>query len=206
MFPSLPQLDDPSSYLGLFIFDFGTHLGIGYTAGEIGILRQSPEHKHGAVYRICRVDSDGSIDLRGVTHTDWGRTELICFALGSESAARQQYERILNTARQFPVPARVEVQFGRYDELSPSYVVSMRYPQASSEPLASWLTRVDLAKDATVWRGADALAKLHNAQGLGIARGELESRMDFRDRSPDVVLATTGDVFQRRPTARNIPK
>jgi hypothetical protein len=131
---------------------------------------------------------------------------MICIALDSERVARRQFERILEAARRHPVPARVEVQVARYDGLKPSYVVSMRFPVASSDPVASWLTRVDFASHAVVWAGAEAFAKVNNAQSLGLAKAELTSHMDFRDRSAEVVLATTGDVFQRRPTALNISR
>lgn len=34
----LPPLQDPEKYTGLYIFDFGDHISVGYTADEVAIF------------------------------------------------------------------------------------------------------------------------------------------------------------------------
>ena len=55
----LPELEKPEKYVGLYIFDFGDHVGVGFTAGEVAELLESEKYRDGKVYRIP-VNDDGT--------------------------------------------------------------------------------------------------------------------------------------------------
>ena len=63
----LPELRKPEKYAGLYIFDFGDHVGVGFTAEEVAELLESEKYKDGKVYKIHRAYPDGKLELKGVT-------------------------------------------------------------------------------------------------------------------------------------------
>ena len=62
----LPKLQDSEKYVGLYIFDFGDHTGVGFTAQEVAELLESEKYKDSKVYKIHRAYPDGKLELKGV--------------------------------------------------------------------------------------------------------------------------------------------
>ena len=62
---NIPRVNQPERYAGLFIYDFGDHVSVGYTAEEIDVLTRSELHKSGSAYQIYRVTDGGAMELRG---------------------------------------------------------------------------------------------------------------------------------------------
>jgi len=62
----LPKLDKPDRYKGLYIFDFGDHAAVGFTAEEVAELLESERYGEGKVYKIHRAYPDGRLELKGV--------------------------------------------------------------------------------------------------------------------------------------------
>ncbi|MBM4025140.1 MAG: hypothetical protein FJ280_06975, partial [Planctomycetes bacterium] len=62
----LPRLEKPDRYQGLYVFDFGDHTGVGFTAEEAAELLESERYKEGKVYKIQRAFPDGRMELRAV--------------------------------------------------------------------------------------------------------------------------------------------
>ena len=62
----LPQLQKPQKYVGLYIFDFGDHCGVGFTAEEVAELFESEKYKNCKAYKIHRAYPDGRLELKGV--------------------------------------------------------------------------------------------------------------------------------------------
>ncbi|MHC4372497.1 MAG: hypothetical protein ACYSW8_33260 [Planctomycetota bacterium] len=48
----LPKLEDNEKYVGLYVFDFGDHAGLGFTAREVAELLESEKYKNGKAYKI----------------------------------------------------------------------------------------------------------------------------------------------------------
>jgi hypothetical protein len=48
----LPELEKSEKYVGLYIFDFGDHTGVGFTAQEVAELLESEKYRDGKVYKI----------------------------------------------------------------------------------------------------------------------------------------------------------
>ena len=61
----LPPLSHPERYVGLYVYDFKTHVSVGYTGVEIRYLRESAEFREGTAYEIYRVTEEGGLELRG---------------------------------------------------------------------------------------------------------------------------------------------
>jgi len=43
----LPELEKPEKYVGLYIFDFGDHAGVGFTTQEVAELLESEKYQDG---------------------------------------------------------------------------------------------------------------------------------------------------------------
>ena len=46
----LPPIHNPQRYGGLYVYDFGTHVSVGYTVAELRVLRESDVHRGGTAY------------------------------------------------------------------------------------------------------------------------------------------------------------
>ena len=64
----LPKLEKTDQYQGLYVFDFGEHTAVGFTAQEVAELLESERFQHGKVYKIHQAYPDGTLD-DAVYHT-----------------------------------------------------------------------------------------------------------------------------------------
>ena len=62
----LPELKEHQKYVGLYVFDFGDHTGLGFTAQEVAELLESERYKDGKVYKIHKAYPDGKLELKGI--------------------------------------------------------------------------------------------------------------------------------------------
>lgn len=193
----LPALPQPQQYVGLFAFDFGTHVSVGYTAGEICVLRNSKEHRGGIAYQVYRVDDDGSIELRGADDTRLSAQEAMCFLRADEVAARRDYEAIRRAAEHDPMPCAVDLELATLAAFTPPHVAGLSYPAPATTLIAGWLTRNAPDAGDRVVGGIDAYTTLVGSQGTRIASCQLRAKMDYKDRSPEEVLRTIHDPLQR---------
>lgn len=89
---NLPHLDNPELYQGLYVFDFGERVAVGYTGEEIEVLLGSAEFEGGRAFKIHHASADGQLSMRGVSRMDVGVREGIIFYRRSAEAARADYE------------------------------------------------------------------------------------------------------------------
>ena len=62
----LPKVQNSEKYAGLYVFDFGGHTGVGFTAQEVAELLESEKYRDCKVYKIHRAYPDGRLELKGV--------------------------------------------------------------------------------------------------------------------------------------------
>ena len=62
----LPDVQNPSKYIGLYIIDFGDHTGLGFTAREVAELLESEKFKDVKAYKIYNACPDGKMELKGL--------------------------------------------------------------------------------------------------------------------------------------------
>ena len=101
----LPALENSSCYRGLYVYDFGEWTAVGYTAEEIAVLLESEAYAHGQVYRIQRIQPDGSMELRGVSAERF-KLESGLFSGGPRATKEADFRSLLSAAQHSPlVPA-----------------------------------------------------------------------------------------------------
>jgi hypothetical protein len=193
----LPPIPDPKQYEGLFVYDFGDHVSVGYTAGEISVLRRAMAYHKGTAYQIYRVNERGGLELRGVQDAGLASREAICFLRADAAIARRDYESILSEAQSRPLPCDAELRLVRSYGFEPSDLTALIYPEWASHVVSGWLGMLIAPVGDQVHGGAQVLQKLESGGGINIETAALPSKMDYSDRTEQEVLSTTDRALQR---------
>jgi hypothetical protein len=193
----LPPISDPARYAGLYVYDFGSHVSVGYTAAEVRVLRESHEHRDGSAYEIYRVNERGGFELRGATDERLATSEAVCFLRHDGAAARRDFESIRAAADANPLPIRAELLLGRFYSFTPSNVTALVYSAGTSATASGWLSRHGPALGDDVRGGVDTCRTLLASDGVRIASCELPTGIDLRDRPVEEVLRTVNEPIQR---------
>jgi hypothetical protein len=193
----LPTVEHPERYVGLYVYDFGTHAAIGYTAGEIRILRESRAHRDGTAYEIYRVTDAGGYELRGVLDQRLAAREAICFLREDAGVARGDYDRLQETAAESPLPCAVEMQLAEVRDFRPPHTTALLYPAASSNVISGWLTQRAINAGDRAVAGIDAHDSFVQNRATPIAACQLAALLDYHDRSAEEVLRAVDRGVQR---------
>lgn len=193
----LPPIRNPQRYAGLYVYDFGEHVSVGYTAVEIRVLRESAAHRGGTAYEIYRVDENGAMELRGVLDDRLTQRESICLLRRDGSDARRDYDALREASERDPIGCAVEMQLAKLYAFDPPHVTALSYASSATSVVAGWLLIHAPGAGDEVAGGSDAHARLVASDGVRIASCELRTRTDFRDRSADEVLAQVDRTLQR---------
>jgi len=193
----LPPIRDTRRYAGLYVYDFGTHVSVGYTAGEIGVLRRSAEHRHGTAYVIYRVTEEGGMELRGVGDERIGAREAMAFLRADAQAARSDYDTLRKLAGATPPPCTIEARLGKVYNLTLPNVSTLLYPAAASVGVSAWLAEIGFRGGDTVSAGPESQSTNLSGEGLQIDSCRLAGLTDDQDRSAEAVLAAVAELLQR---------
>jgi hypothetical protein len=122
----LPELDKPEKYVGLYIFDFGDHAGVGFTAEEVAELLESEKYNDGKVYKIHKAYPDGRLEIKGMPSETFQLEAGMFFYSSELEDARQDFKAMVNLAVKSSPPCRAMVHLAKYayDKL----VVALIYP------------------------------------------------------------------------------
>jgi hypothetical protein len=193
----LPPIPHPHHYVGLYVYDFGARVSVGYTAGEIRVLRESDRHRNGTAYEIYRAHESGALELRGVL--DWRLTarEATCFLRADQAAARTDYDLLCRASERNPLPCAVEMQLARLDGFEPPHLTALSYAAAATTALATWLGQHAGRVGDRVVCGIDVHATVASSDGVRIDSCSLPTLLDYADRPAEQVLRSIHDPLQR---------
>ena len=193
----LPTLDEPSRYAGLYVFDFGDQVAVGYTAEEIAVLLESERYRHGKVYKIHRALPDGTIELTGVPSARF-TTEDGCFFYRERlSQARADFAELKALAEREPPPARAKLHLVELSGDQPDYVVALIYPAEFTDGMSQWFSRNDYRGGDRVEGGVSAVTTYYASRRVILDRHQIVAAADNQSRSVEEVLATTRIAVQR---------
>lgn len=193
----IPAIPEPERYVGLYVYDFGTHVAVGYTAAELGVLRDSASHRHGTAYQIYRVSEGGALELRGVLDDRLVSREAMCFLRADANAARRDYESLCVVAAACPLPCVVEMQLATLPQFDPPHVTALSYAACATDALSAWLTRHGGGLGDQVVAGVDVHATLSASESERILSCRLPALLDYQDRQPQDVLRSIHQPLQR---------
>jgi hypothetical protein len=133
----VPELEKPERYVGLYIFDFGDHAGVGFTAEEVAELLESEKYKDGKVYKIHKAYPDGRLELQGVQSETFQLEAGMLFYSNELQTARRDFKELVNLAVKSSPPCRAKVHLAKYAD--DKLVVALIYPAEYDDEFSSWL-------------------------------------------------------------------
>ncbi|MHC4584464.1 MAG: hypothetical protein ACYS3N_08025, partial [Planctomycetota bacterium] len=119
----LPKLQNSEKYIGLYIFDFGDHTGVGFTAKEVAELLESEKYKHNKVYKIHRAYPDGTLELKGLPAQTFQLEAGMFFYSNALESARGDFKKLVDFAVGTAPPCRAKVHLSKY--VDDKYVVAL---------------------------------------------------------------------------------
>jgi len=194
----LPRLNSPEKYTGLYIFDFGEQVAVGYTADEVAVLLESEAYAEGKVYRIHRALPDGTMELAGVAREKFNLEDGLLFWRQQVREARADFEELRRAAADIAPPCRMKLQLAKIDGAAPAYLSALIFPAEFTHDVADWLHAVDFDGGDVVEGGPSQVSDYYHAQPLIIDRHQLWSASSGTSRQPEEVLASVHEPIQRK--------
>jgi hypothetical protein len=193
----LPELESPESYAGLYVFDFGGQVAVGYTADEIAVLLESERYADGKAYRIHRALPDGTFELQGVSHATFAKEDGLFFYRGTSEAARADFETLIKAAGDVLPPCRMKVQLAELAGGKSAYLTAIIFPAEFAHDVANWLNGIGFDGGNVVEGGPSQVTNYYEASTTIVERRQLWAA-DSGSRSAEEVLNSTHLPVQRK--------
>jgi hypothetical protein len=191
----LPKLERPDRYRGLYIFDFGDHAGVGFTAEEVAELLESERYGDGKVYKIHRACPDGRLELKGVPAQRFQLEAGMIFDATADDVAQSDFRRLVNLAVQTAPPCRAKVQLARF--AADRFAVALIYPAEYEDEVSRWLLDGGYRTAGGVQGGVGAVQQYYAEQPEILERHQLFGARDAASRTGRELLASVGRAVQR---------
>ena len=166
----LPQVQEASKYVGLYVVDFGDHSGVGFTAAEVAELLESEQFADVHVYNIHRASPDGTLELKGVAPQTFELEAGMLFYAGDEASGRGDYARLLAWADEQLPPGRCKVHLATADG---AFLTALIYPAEYDDEFSRWLLDGQYRTAGMVEGGASAVAGYYGREPKVLERTQL---------------------------------
>jgi len=197
---NLPQLNNPETYVGLYIFDFGNdQVAVGYTAEEIAVLLEPEQYRGGKVYRIHRALPDGTIELEGVSRRRFELEDGLFFYASGIETARRDFETLNRVVDRSAPPCRMKAHLAELTGASYPYCLAILFPAEYTRAVADWLLVVEFGGGEFVEGGPSQVTAYYEASPRIVDRRQYWSTPTKDSRPAEEVLATTHLAIQRVP-------
>ena len=191
----LPELQNPQKYVGLYIFDFGDHAGIGFTAEEVAELLESEKYKDGKVYKIHKAYPDGKLELKGVRAEIFQLEAGMFFYSSILEIAKADFKQLVNLAVKTIPPCRAKVHLAKYSR--DSFVVALIYPAEYDDEISSWLLDGKYKTSGAAEGGIETLQRYYDIKPQIIDRYQLFGKSAVESRTGEELLADIKLAVQR---------
>jgi hypothetical protein len=191
----LPKLEKPEKYVGLYIFDFGDHVGVGFTADEVAELLESERYRQGKVYKIHKAYPDGRLELKGVPAEIFQIEAGMFFYCRDLQTARQDFDRLFNLAVRSTPPCRAKLHLAKYGD--DKFVVALIYPAEHDDGISAWLLQGQYKTDGAAEGGTGAVQRHYDYGPEILDRQQLFGRSELISRTGEELLAGLKQAVQR---------
>ena len=191
----LPKIEKPEKYIGLYVFDFGEHTGVGFTAQEIAELLESEKYKAGKVYKIHKAYPDGKLELKGMRADVFQLEAGMFFYTGSLETARGDFKRLVDLAVKSAPPCRAKVHLAKYSD--DKFVVALIYPAEYDDEVSSWLLDGEYKTSGTAEGGIEAVQRYYDQNPEILERHQLFGKSACQSRTGQELLAGLKLAVQR---------
>jgi hypothetical protein len=191
----LPKLQKPEKYIGLYIFDFGDHAGIGFTAQEVAELLESEKYKDSKVYKIHRAYPDGKLELKGIQSETFQLEAGMFFYCRDVETAGRDFKLLANLAVKTAPPCRVKVHLAKYSK--EKFVVALIYPAEYDDEVSSWLLNGEYKTSGAAEAGIEAVQRYYDYKPEILKRHQLFGKSESISRTGKKLLAGLKLAVQR---------
>jgi len=191
----LPKLEKPDKYVGLYIFDFGDHVGVGFTAQEVAELLESEKYKHGKVYKIHKAYPDGKLELKGVPAQTFQLEAGMFFYSNDLETARQDFKKLVNLAIRISPPCRAKVHLAKYND--DKFAVAFIYPAEYDDEVSSWLLERRYKTAGAAEGGVGVVQRYYDNKPEILDRHQLFGKSELISRTGEELLASLKLAVQR---------
>ena len=191
----LPELQKPKKYVGLYIFDFGDHVGVGFTTQEVAELLESEKYKNAKVYKIHKAYPDGKLELKGIRPELFQLEAGMFFYSGKLETAARDFKALVNLAVKYALPCRAKVHLAKYG--SDKFVVAIIYPAEYDDEVSSWLLDDRYKTTGAAEAGIEAVQRYYDHQPQILERHQLFGKSEIISRTGQELLAGIKLAVQR---------
>lgn len=190
-----PMLQKPEKYVGLYIFDFGDHAGVGFTAEEVAELLESERYKDGKVYKIHKAYPDGKLELKGVPAQTFQLEAGMFFYSNELETAKRDFRQLVDLAVRTTPPCRAKVHLAKYSD--DKFVVALIYPAEYDDDVSSWLLAGEYGTSGAAEGGTGAVQRYYNHKPEILQRHQLFGKFEIESRTGQELLACLKLAVQR---------
>jgi hypothetical protein len=191
----VPELEKPERYVGLYIFDFGDHAGVGFTAEEVAELLESEKYKDGKVYKIHKAYPDGRLELQGVQSETFQLEAGMLFYSNELQTARRDFKELVNLAVKSSPPCRAKVHLAKYAD--DKLVVALIYPAEYDDEFSSWLLDGEYRTDGAVEGGIGAVQLYYDRKPEILDKHQLFGQSEVISRTGSELRSSLKMAVQR---------
>jgi hypothetical protein len=191
----LPELKNSERYVGLYIFDFGDHCGVGFTAEEVAELFESEKYKNCKAYKIHKAYPDGKLELKGVRAEIFQLEAGMFFHSSDLKTAKRNFKGLVNLAVKTAPPCRAKVHLAKYNDNK--FMAALIYPAEYDDQISTWLLDGGYKPDGVAEAGTGAVQKYYDAELQILDRHQLFGKSEYQSRSGQELLAGIKLAVQR---------
>jgi len=191
----LPKLQKPDKYVGLYVFDFGEHTGVGFTAQEVAELLESEKYKTGKVYKIHKAYPDGTLELKGLRAETFQLEAGLFFYASALETTRRDFKGLVNLAVRTSPPCRAKLHLAKYNDNK--FVTALIYPAEYDDEISSWLLDGEYKTTAAAEAGSGAVQRYYDAKPEILYRHQLFGQSELISRTGEELLACLKLAVQR---------
>jgi hypothetical protein len=192
---NLPEIKNSEKYVSLYVFDFGDHAGVGFTAEEVAELLESEKYKDCKVYKIHRAFPDGRLELKGVPWQTFHLEAGMFFYANDVAAARRDFKKLVKLAVGTAPPCRAKMHLAKYAD--DKFVTAIIYPAEYDDEISSWLLACAYKTTGAAEGGIEAVKRYYDADCEILERNQLFGRSKFESRTGEQLSAGLKQVMQR---------
>jgi len=191
----LPELENSEKYVGLYIFDFGDHCGVGFTAEEVAELFESERYKNCKAYKIHKAYPDGRLELKGIRPEIFQLEAGMFFYSRARETAKGDFKALVNLAVRTSPPCRAKVHLAKYTD--EKFVTALIYPAEYDEEISTWLLDGGYKASGAAEGGIETVQRYYDYKPQILDRYQLFSKSEYQSRSGSELLANLKLAVQR---------
>jgi hypothetical protein len=191
----LPELDNSEKYVGLYVFDFGDHAGVGFTAEEVAELLESEEFCDCKAYKIHNARPDGTLELRGLPFQTFQLETGMFFYSSDEKTAAADFKRLVNLAVRSAPPCKAKVHLAKY--AADKFAVAIIFGAEYNDEMSKWLLDGRYRTQGAAEGGVEAVQRYYDEAPQILDRHQLFARDAMQSRSGAELLANVKVAVQR---------